>query len=363
MTEKEYSDFLSLLRKEKEKTDRYLDTFLSEHIKDLEKFADKDFLFMAQNIRSLILRGGKRARPLLVRLGYKIAGGKDSSKIFQASLFAELIHSFFLIHDDIADKDLVRYGGDTLEVSFHKRFLDKFNKEDRHMSKTFAMLAGDHVRTLAYQALHKAGFSADVTKACEQIMLQTETNTLVGWSIQYWQNHQEIKHSSEEKFMKGLELVTSKYSFEAPLLIGAQLAGSLDVLRNPFTNYARHVGIAFQLQDDILGVFGNPKETGKPVGNDLREGKKTLLVLRSFERASKQEKDFISSKLGNDISEKDLYKIRGIIEKTGVLSEVQKLAHKHVAQSRKALADIETTQTDTLAILHTLADFSVARSF
>lgn len=356
-------DFVEFLKQEKIITDRVLKEFLDNQIEEAGRL-DGEFGIMVKKIGVQVLRGGKRARPMLVRLGYRVVGGKENEDLVKASLFTELIHQNLLVHDDIADRDYKRYGGKTLEVEFGDWFEKRFGKKNPHFGLTLAMLAGDHLRTLAHVALFETVFENERKAESMRLMSRVLGETLAGWQIQYWQNFEEIDIEQEKRFLKGLELVTARYSFEAPLMIGVVLAGEGRNYEAVMKQYARYVGTAFQITDDILGVFGNTEETGKPSGNDIREGKKTLLVLRAYKKATGRQRKILREIVGREnLSEEELEKVRRIIEETGSLENSKMLAKKNADKAMRVLKKVKTTDRNAVRRLEQLADFVVRRSY
>lgn len=354
-------NFKDFLIAEKLATDTALAKFFKEYYVKQDRHAD--YRLMTNTVENLFLRGGKRARPLLARMAYRLAGGKKSEEMLKASLFLELIHSFLLVHDDIADQDLKRYGGPTLEVVFGEEFKKRTGKTNGHVGKTLALIAGDHLRTLADKALDAADFSDKVKNECKECMSFVLEDTFEGWLIQYWLNFSGINEAKEADFMRGLELVTARYTFEGPLTIGLILAGKRKRFEGVLRRYAKHAGVAYQIQDDILGVFGESEQTGKPVGNDIREGKKTLLILRAYKQASKREKAVLDKLVGTDLSLAELEKVRQIIVDTGSLEYSKNLAEEHVEQAKEEVEGIDSDDKETLDKLKSLADFVVGRKY
>jgi len=146
------------------------------------------------------------------------------------------------------------------------------------------------------------------------------------------------KRLAEEEVLNILEYKTAKYTVERPLQIGAMLAGAEFDILETFTAYGIPLGQAFQLQDDIFGVFGDPKKMGKPVGSDIREGKKTVLIAKTYEWASKREEQILDRVVGNwAATDKDLAKVKGIIYSVGAYDYAIKLSHRLIEQAKSAI--------------------------
>lgn len=352
--------FADYLRSEKENVDKVASDFFVAEI-DLARQTDEEFGEFLETISTLVLRGGKRLRSLMVRLGYGLSGGKEN--ILPVSLFVEFVHWFLLVHDDIADRDLERYGGPTLELAYAAEFKKRFGTEDRRVGQVMAMLAGDSLFSLAHKILHQSGFNPSLLSECELLMNQTVLQTIAGWRIQLMQNFEDLSSAKEAKFLKAMELVSAKYSFETPLLIGANLAGADGSTKKVLSNYALNVGMAFQIQDDILGIFGDSGTTGKPSGNDAREGKKTLLMLRAYKYGRAEQKKFLSEVLGTEQAIEKLDEVKQIIVETGSLEYSKELAKEYSQKAFDALAQINDSGEKEMETLNALARFVVERKY
>lgn len=348
---------------EKNRTNKTLrNFFLSEQKR--AKLIDQALVDLIGEIEKITLRGGKRARSLLTRMGYQLAGG-ESDQIVQASLFAELLHVYMLIHDDIADRDYVRYGGDTLQVVFAKKAKNKFGGDGNHFGMSVAMVAGDLTHTLAHEALFQSNFKAKLLIECERVMSLTLKEVATGWYLHMVQNQQDVAQANMQRYLDGMKLVSASYSFEAPLMIGLILAEASKQLINEVRTYAYHTGMAFQIQDDILGLFGETQTTGKPVGNDVREGKKTLLVIKAYEKANRPDRMFLKEALmSKDLDENQLCRVQQIVIHTGSLTYSQKMAENHVVKAQEILTGISNKHNqDIIDKLAGLAEFAVRRDY
>ncbi|MEN8252064.1 MAG: polyprenyl synthetase family protein [Patescibacteria group bacterium] len=315
--------------------EKYLDRVIEEKA-EVDVFAMNALSFF----KKTILAGGKRIRPIMMCYGYRAAGGKDYEKILKTSVSIELIHAFLLMHDDIIDRDDFRHGQKTMHAhyrQYNKKFL--FNDEADHFGTSIAIILGDLVYALGNQVLFESKF--------DDVLIVRALNKLQGvvglTCVGEMQDvHMEYsKNVSEEDVLKMYENKTARYTFEGPLHLGAMLAGADDGFCQELSKYAIPLGIAFQIRDDILGVFGDEKKTGKPVGSDIAEGKKTLLVIKAFENASKEQKKDLKLLLGNkDINEKDVEKFRQIMVETKALESVEAYMQELVSQAENSLEKI-----------------------
>lgn len=310
-------------------------------------------------LETFSLRGGKSVRSFLTLTAAKLAGLQESKELYQACASVELHHKHILILDDIADRDETRYGGPTLEHAYYAVFGE--DADGKHRALSFAMLDGVLLGALSKELLLSTSFPPHVMVDCIQLFdTVMYRDTLAGWQIHGLQCIQPLSQSSEDLFIKGLLLVTARYTFTGPLLFGLTLAQSSDpTLRQAIVDYGETVGTAFQMQDDILGLFGDPKVTGKPVGNDVREGKKTLLVQYAYHHTSTENQAFLEQRLGKPLTPTDLAKVQTIVRDAGGLDYAKGLATDYVEKGIQALQVLPESESKTTLI--ELAHYIISR--
>ncbi len=294
-------------------------------------------------------QGGKKLRAFFVWLGYRIGGGKELNKILPISLAFEMTQNFLLIHDDIMDNSGLRRGKPTI----HKIYGKKFGK---HYGESMAMLLGDIACVEVYKIINGSDFSNDLRVLCQRLFSETLLETAYGQGL-------DIEYSFQKptfgQIMQIADLKAARYSVVAPLTIGARLAGAGEKQLEALTKYGASIGLAFQLADDILGVFGEEKTLGKSILSDMREGKNTLLIHKT--KQLWRDKQIIERIWGNSkATGADLTTVKRIIEESGALAWCQnqnrKLAAKAKVQVKKITAD-KALQI----ILAQVADFVISR--
>lgn len=335
-------------------------TFFAQQRKDAKKIGPH-LVHSIDVLEEFVMRGGKGIRSLLVILGYRIGGGKND-EVYKVAAGVEVFHKHLLNIDDIADRDERRYNRPTLWNAYEQEFAGQ--KDAVHHGRTMAEIDGTLLGSFAFELVRSASaFSPeillDVIGIMDTIMYR---QTVAGWQIQYFQNLEPLAAADEALFLQGLELVSAEYTFVAPIKIGLILAGAQHdgKIAQPIEKYAHAVGIAFQIQDDILGLFGDPKETGKPVGNDVREGKKTLLLQRAYRAANTDDREFLADVCGRELKVGELERIQEIVKITGSLEYSQKLAKEYVENGLKELKKLP--QSEEVALLTDLAQFVVSRN-
>jgi geranylgeranyl diphosphate synthase, type I len=315
-----------------------------------------------ESLRDFTLNSGKRIRPILFYFGYVLAGGKNIIEALKASVAIELAHSYLLIHDDIIDRDNFRHGGLSMHYKYEKLFAKKLKaKKIRHFGVSMAILAGDSASALACEILAGSDFSSNLKiKAISKLNCIIE-NTIAGEAIDVILV--EYPNVKIDKIFEMQKYKTAKYTIEGPLHLGAILAGAEEKFLESLSEFAIPAGIAFQIQDDIIGIFGDEKKIGKPVGSDIREGKKTLLIAKAMENGDKAQKNLLNSSLGNEnISNEDINKTREIIIKTGSLEFSRNKARELANEAKKRLNDLNISE-ENKKFLNDLANFIVGREY
>jgi geranylgeranyl diphosphate synthase type I len=290
----------------------------------------------------LIIHGGKRLRPYMVIRSCQILGGKVSNAMLAASA-VEMVHNFTLVHDDIMDNDDMRHGVPTV----HKKF-----------GMPVAILAGDVLFSKAFQIITESKLSANATTKLVSRLSKACVDVCEGQLL-------DVKMAEEKKIPTQAEYITmiSKKTaalFDVSCAMGAICATnkSNDILN--LSSFGKNLGIAFQITDDLIGVMGDPKVTKKPVGNDLREGKKSLPILMAIKLAKGKNKKIILKAFGNSkATRNDLNKAVGVIRSLGIEENVRKQALKYAEKAEKSLTKYSgSAKTELIALL----DFVVKRS-
>mgnify|MGYP000433295258 CR=1 FL=1 len=296
----------------------------------------------------LIKAGGKRLRPLLTVLSCRVVGGNEELAI-PAGAAVEILHNFTLIHDDIMDKDEMRRGKPTV----HKLW-----------GVEMAILAGDLLYAKAYQALlglYKLGVSSErVTRAIE-LLTWGSVSVAEGQALDM--EFEKRDDVSEEEYLEMIKKKTAAL-FMASAGIGGIVGGGDDNSIRALMEYARYMGIAFQIRDDILGLIGDEKVLGKPVLSDIREGKRTILVIYTLPKLNEKERLKLLSVLGNrQASLDELREAAELIRSTGAIEYADKLAEKYIDESLKALNKVDIKDTEALRLLKLLNNFVTRRRY
>jgi len=324
--------------------------------------ADERRRRVVEEISKFTLGGGKRLRPLLMILGYAGSKGVVDSRIVRASISIELVHSYLLMHDDVMDRDEFRRGGPTVWRAFRDLHVSAWGLEEAtHYGYSMAIIAGDLAAAYAVQALLRSEFEYDVVLRAVELMQDVIEKTGHGQILDMALEKEPLSAVKEEDVLEVHRLKTALYTIDGPLRMGGVLARADEGLLRAYSRYAIPVGIAFQLQDDILGVFGDEAVVGKPVDSDIKEGKRTLLVVKAWERATSEQRRVLERTLGNRFASKeDVEMVREIMRSTGALDYVRELALRLVREGSSALDEADVS-SDVREVLKDLAKVVVER--
>jgi len=290
----------------------------------------------------LIIHGGKRLRPHMVIKSCQILGGSTTIAMPAASA-VEMIHNFTLVHDDIMDNDEMRHGVPTV----HKKF-----------GMPIAILAGDVLFSKAYQMISESKLSNDAKIQLVSRLAKACVDVCEGQLL-------DVKMAEEKRIPLQKEYITmigkkTAALFDVSCSMGAICATNNQKDISNLSNFGRNLGIAFQITDDLIGVMGDPKITKKPVGNDLREGKKSLPILMAIKLAKGKDKKIILKAFGNPKSTKnDLKNAVDVIRSLGIEENVRTQALEYAERAKKSLSKYSgSAKTELIDLL----DFVVKRS-
>ncbi|MCU0689920.1 MAG: polyprenyl synthetase family protein [Polyangiaceae bacterium] len=220
---------------------------------------------MTRSVRELTLRGGKRLRAALVVVGYLASNARLSPEpALDAGVAFELLQTYLLVHDDWMDGDDVRRGGPSVPAMLRE------HHGSRALGDAAAVLAGDFAAALSLDVLSRLDSPADRLVRAMSLFAEIQQNVICGQQIDIVGYGPDLETS--------YSLKTGSYTVRGPLLLGATLAGAAPEVIHALESYSAPLGVAFQMQDDVLGTFGDPKRTGKPVGDDLRRGANTVVA-------------------------------------------------------------------------------------
>jgi geranylgeranyl diphosphate synthase type I len=288
-----------------------------------------------------LMSGGKRLRPAFCYWGWRGAGGESGPEIVAASAALELFQAAALIHDDLMDDSDTRRG----MPAVHRRFAALHEKNgwqgnaDR-FGLAGAVLAGDMCLVWTDELFAGSGLSVSQLASGRTMFNLMRTELLGGQYLDVLTQAtpEPDPQVAIDRARQVIRYKSAKYTIEHPLLIGASLAGADPELLAVYSEYGLALGEAFQLRDDVLGVFGDPSQTGKPAGDDLREGKRTVLVGLALQRADQAQADTVRRLLGDPgLDAEGVATLRQVMVETGALDAVEELISELAEQATAAL--------------------------
>jgi geranylgeranyl diphosphate synthase type I len=311
--------------------------------RDITAKNDEFVLYYYDTIRQYIMAGGKRMRPFLLAETYRgLAQEPADDQIWRPSICVEFLHNASLIHDDIIDRDDTRRGNPAFHALFKQYYIDKgfAFATPAHYGTTIGILGGDSTFFLGLEAL-QCDFPAAIVE--QAIALYCKAYHQICEGVLMEMNFVQIPEVNEAQYLQMVSLKTGSL-IEKAMLIGATLAQSGDAEKAAVSKYAIALGMAFQIKDDILGSFGDAVKTGKPTDGDIKEGKKTLLLLKAIQQVGDDERLFIENIAGQEgIGGEDVDRVRDIFTSSGA---VQYCMEKIGAYSEEAGAAIDSLEGD-----------------
>ncbi|HWS47829.1 MAG TPA: polyprenyl synthetase family protein [Acidimicrobiia bacterium] len=290
-------------------------------------------------LRAFVAAGGKRLRPAFCYCAFVGAGGDpDASSVIDAAAALELVHTFALVHDDVMDGSSTRRGNDAVHHHFDRRHARAgWRGEPRRFGDGMAILVGD------FSIVYADILMREAPPAAQTVYDELRIELCIGQSLDLVGT---ATASTDAEFAQRIAVYKSgKYTVERPLHLGAALADRLAPLAPALSEFGLPLGRAFQLRDDLLGAFGDAAVTGKPVGDDLREGKPTPLVALAHARADAQGRALLSRLGSDDLGAGEIEAIRDLCERTGAVDAVEADIARLVADARDALARAPLTDS------------------
>jgi geranylgeranyl diphosphate synthase, type I len=339
------------------RVDRALAEFLTRQREFMSAVDAVATVPVADAVADFVLGGGKRLRPAFAYWGYRGAGGADSDELVATVSALEFVQASALMHDDVIDGSDTRRG----ELAVHRRFAghhrsQRWHGDPERFGTAAAILLGDLCLVWSDELLRTGGLPPAALARARPVFDQMRTEVTLGQYLDVLT--QATGDATVEQALKVARLKSAKYTVERPLQIGAALAGAPPAVVGAYTGYGLPLGEAFQLRDDVLGLFGDPALTGKPAGDDLREGKRTYLVAATLEAAGPADRERLASRLGDPkLDDAGVAELRQIITDTGALARTERRIADLTATAVAALATapVEPVAVEALTTLATAA--------
>ncbi|HUF53515.1 MAG TPA: polyprenyl synthetase family protein [Dehalococcoidia bacterium] len=374
MTLREETSALAAVLETTSSWDDYLNTYqqlASETLTDLLAQWKKDIFESAPIPESVFeevysyATGGKKSRGALVLLGYQLAGGGSPSRILRSSVSYELIHAAFLIHDDVMDRSLTRRHAPTAHLAFERLAEQIGHRDPEQFGVSMAINAGDIAPAIAYNTVCgedlPPGRIIDGMICLNEIIIATVMGQFLDVTLS-------IEDAPDEDDVLLIHrLKTANYTVTGALRFGASLAGARKTtegraLMDALADFGDPVGIAFQIQDDHLGMFASEDDLGKDVSSDLQERKNTLLFLHCLREGTDEQRETLLAALGHKAEGDDLARVQAALHESGAAAYSEQRAQQLVSQGKEAIPEV-TRDERLAALLKQLADFVVSRGF
>lgn len=285
---------------------------------------------LARSIKDFVLRDGKRIRPILFVIGYLGFAKKPAKRLYTSAVAIELLHDFLLVHDDIIDKSPTRRGKPTMHVSFN-HYLTRYPKV-KFNGQDLSIIAGDVMYAMAIDAFLAIQENLQRKENALRNFVKAAMLTGGGEFIELLSGTQPLNAIAKKNIYTIYDYKTAHYTFVCPLTTGALLAGAPQPQLDKLFDYGMCVGRAFQIKDDILGIFGNENKIGKSTLSDLQEAKKTILIWHAYHQSDNATRRLIQKVFSkNKVTKNDLLMMRRIIEESGALD----FAKKEIAALRQ----------------------------
>lgn len=337
-----------------------LDAFLDERAAELAPLGPDAHRLITEARTSV--RGGKRFRAAFCHWGYRAIRPQveDPAALARACASLEMLHASALVHDDYMDASDTRRGRPATHRAFEAEHRAAgWRGDPAQYGAAAAILLGDLQLGWAGDMLRHSGFAADEVASGLRLFELCRNEVIAGQFLDV--SVQARGRADVETAMTVLRYKSAKYSIERPLHIGAGLAGASDVQLEQLTRFGLPLGEAFQLRDDLLGVFGDPQETGKPAGDDLVEGKRTVLVALALDAAPQAQAQRLDAALGTPLTPADVDELRGVIEDSGARAQVE-VVIGHLADRAVESLQAADVDPDAREVLTELAAAATQRT-
>ena len=302
--------------------------------------------------KEYILRPTKRLRASFVNYGYMLGNDNVTAEVWQAAVGIELVHAALLMHDDFMDLDDARRRGPATHKFYEKKFGGQV-----HLGEAMAVTVGDALLCLGFELIQSTGNSNVMRQVLRGI-----ANT--AWGQGYDITLEAFGNWTEEDVIVLHQAKTAIYTYENPLCTGALMAGLPEPVYPILHDYSMDGGVAFQLQDDILGVFGDPEKTGKSADSDLKQGKCTLLVLKVLQDGTKGQITSLRKAWGNrGATREELDKAKAAIIDSGSYEYSKQLAKKFASKAAKRVSELRSLHLKAGAIdyIQGVAEYMIER--
>jgi geranylgeranyl diphosphate synthase type I len=313
-----------MLEHVRREVDARLQARFEEKIAEAESLG-ADVHAMMEALRDLTMRGGKRFRPALLFAAYHAVDDDAPDAVaFEAGAALELLQTYFLVHDDWMDQDDVRRGGPAVHTMLAR------HHGSRRVGDAAGVLAGDYAAALALEMLADVDAAGERIARALSLFARIQQDAVCGQQLDLGGNADDVETMHDLK--------SGSYTVRGPMLLGATLAGASEAVNARLLRFGRPLGVAFQLRDDLLGAFGDPAQTGKPRGSDVRSGKRTALFDEALSRVTPRERSWLVDTVsGRAASDEQIAQVEALYESCGARRAVERRLAQLVKKAVSAL--------------------------
>ncbi|WP_026129072.1 polyprenyl synthetase family protein [Nocardiopsis prasina] len=317
---------------------------------------DADLLPVTEQL-AVAVASGKRLRAAFCYWGWRAAGQPDSDALVRAATAMELVHAAAVIHDDLIDESPMRHGVPSSHVALRAAFTGRARPHAG--GRALALLTGDLLMSWAAQLFLNCGLPAAYLSRARELWAVMTRELIAGECLEI------LRTGSPPDTGRSLQVIrykTAKYTVEHPLRIGGALAGAPGTLMEAFTSYGLPLGEAFQLRDDLLGLFGDPELTGKSNLDDIRGNRPTVLLAETWSAATAAERRELRGLLGRrGLDGEGLSRVRAIARRTGALDRVEEMIVQRVRAATAVLAHADLPDEAASALSHMVVSVASRR--
>jgi geranylgeranyl diphosphate synthase type I len=345
-----------------ESISRTLEAFIAAKAEELAALGED--LLPLFDVARLALSGGKRLRPAFAYWGWRAAGGNaaKSEPIMVAAAAIELVHASALVHDDVMDASQTRRGRLAAQHEF-ARLRDAYVAPEAaaRFGRSAAILLGDMLLSWSDELLDRSELKPRALARGRVYFNRLRTEVVAGQYLDVL--GQTTRRNTAADAMRVIRYKSAKYTIERPLQFGAALGNADRPLLEALSSYGVPLGEAFQLRDDILGVFGDAQVTGKPSGDDIREGKRTLLMARAMDLSTPGQRTTLDAHVGDpDLDAEGIDAVQQVLRDSGALRSVETVISELASAARSALRHAPIGSEEVRAALFVLTDRATRRS-
>lgn len=317
----------------KEHFDPLLAQEFDRHLARASAFTrDEDCSSLLSHIKEIALGGGKRIRPYVAYLMYRTAGGVEDT--LESLVAFEIFHTFALVHDDIIDRSPLRHGERSLH-EYARKFVSGTPEKIDHLAEGLALLAGDLAFSWSRESFLRTSPGAQASSLFDDMIYAVVLGQMLDVKLMC------APDPSEAAIMEKTSLKTAEYTFVYPMRIGASLAGKGDEYMSWCKDIGTSLGIAFQLQDDLIDIVGNQKTAGKNVLQDIAEGQHTVFTAYVRAHGSEQDRDELARYFGKPLTDESRVALQTLFERSGAVAYGTARISDEIQRSKDALTLLE----------------------